>query len=535
MMKIREWNGKRIIFLGDTVTFNAAYCNFVEAYIVRNFLTECNGEFINLGLSRETVSGLTEENVPFKRPVLSDRLDSILSELKPDFVFFMYGMNDGLYEKLDEARFEAFKTGVLNAVDKINQSGAKLILMTPTPFDPRSFMGELSEEGETGVGPLAPYKYYNQTLRAYADWLKTLENKVFKIVDMFYGAENFMNESYMRNPQYSSGDGIHPNYRIHWGMACEILKVLFNITITKKPGYVDNPSTNEIFLELWRNNKMLSDHWREHFSGNETAMPLDEAMERYSATKETIAELVQSAPKPVEISNYKGYKRYDFNINGRECILVEPKTPKGEGQWIWRTEFFGEFDYADMALLERGYYVAYCRLSDMYGNPYAVKKMEKFRQFLCFKFKLNPRPVLFGFSRGGLYAVNYALKHHYNVSAIYLDAPVLDLKSWPSERYPEEFAQMLDVYKLTKEELAEFKGSPVDNGEKLAETGLPILIVAGDGDSVVPFSENTGVFAEKFRSAGGNINVIVKEGCGHHPHSLEDPEKIVEFVEKYSN
>ena len=538
MLKIRDWNGKRVVFLGDGITASAAYSNFLEAYIVRNFLTECNVEFINVALSAETVSGLSEEKHPFVRPCLLNRIDGILSELKPDFVFFMYGMNEGIFSKFNEERFELFKSGVLKCIEKINGSGAEMVILTPTPFDSRSFMGELSYENEPAEGYLSPYINYNETLREYSKWLVTLSDKVYKVIDIFSMTEEFINSCYDRNPQYSSGDGIHPNYTIHWGIACQILKQIFNITVTKTPSYVDNPSTNEIFLILWKNNKMVSDAWKEHI-GHENAVKaktvsVEEAMDSYAQTKETIGELIQAAPKPLEVSNFKGYKRYDFNINGRECIIIEPKTPKGDGEWIWRTEFFGAFDMADMALLERGYYIGYCRLSDMYGSPYSVKKMEKFRQFVCFKFKLNQRPFLFGFSRGGLYAVNYALKHHYNVSGLYLDAPVLDLKSWPKGKHEGCYRQLLEVYNMTEEELLEYKDNPIDNTEVLAKFGIPVILVAGGADTVVPFSENGEEFARRFRENGGEIEVIVKPDCEHHPHSLEDPSRIVDFVEQHS-
>lgn len=537
MLRIRELNEKRLVFLGDCITYDGGYCNFTEAYIVRNFLTECNAEFINLGVNAETVSGLSEEKHPFKRPCLSDRLDRILEEMKPDYVFFMYGLNDGIYAKFDEGRFEAFKRGVLNAVEKINASGARMILMTPPPFDNRSFMGEMSGESEESSSYFMPYKNYNETLKKYSEWLLTLSDKVYKVIDVFGKTSAYIQERYMANPQYSSGDGIHPNYVIHWLIACGILKSLLNITVTRIPNYVENPSTNEVFLYLRKNGKMLSDSWREYIGhGNiqkDKALPLAKAAEEYVSAKETIAELIQSAPKPVDVSNYYGHRRYDFNINGRECILIEPKTPKGGGEWIWRTEFFGGFDYADRKLLERGYYVGYCRLSDMYGCPYAVKKMEKFRQFLVFKFKLSEKPVLFGFSRGGLYAVNYALKYYYNVSAIYLDAPVIDMRSWPSEKRRKEWLEALDAYGFTDSEMIDFCEKSISNAEKLAGYGVPVLMIAGDADDVVPYCDNGGAFMERFNSVGGCGEVIVKKGCGHHPHSLENPQPIVEFVEKY--
>jgi len=42
------------------------------------------------------------------------------------------------------------------------------------------------------------------------------------------------------------------------------------------------------------------------------------------------------------------------------------------------------------------------------------------------------------------------------------------------------------------------------------------------------------LFSERFEEAGGRITVIVKAGCNHHPHSLEDPAPIQEFLEIFT-
>lgn len=43
----------------------------------------------------------------------------------------------------------------------------------------------------------------------------------------------------------------------------------------------------------------------------------------------------------------------DFKLDGHECILVMPKEVHPGKPWVWRAEFFGAFDYADRALLEK--------------------------------------------------------------------------------------------------------------------------------------------------------------------------------------
>ena len=61
---------------------------------------------------------------------------------------------------------------------------------------------------------------------------------------------------------------------------------------------------------------------------------------------------------------------------------------------------------------------------------------------------------------------------------------------------------------------------------------IPIIAVCGDADQVVPFAENTGVLEKRYRELGQTIEVIMKPGADHHPHSLTDPTPIVDFLTK---
>ena len=130
------------------------------------------------------------------------------------------------------------------------------------------------------------------------------------------------------------------------------------------------------------------------------------------------------------------------------------------------------------------------------------------------------------------------------VACIYADAPVCDFKSWPggklkglgkgagSER---EWQKMLLAFGFKSDaEAIAFKGNPVDNLKPLADAKVPLLHVYGDADDVVPWEENTGVIAERYRKLGGSITLIGKPGIGHHPHGLTDPSPIVEFIVEHS-
>ncbi|MEM0898058.1 MAG: hypothetical protein AAGJ79_14370, partial [Verrucomicrobiota bacterium] len=84
---------ERVVFLGDSITHNGGYVAYVEA-VIRLTGMEKKFELINMGLGSETASGLSEEDHPFPRPCVLERLDRVLKTMKPDTIVVCYGMND---------------------------------------------------------------------------------------------------------------------------------------------------------------------------------------------------------------------------------------------------------------------------------------------------------------------------------------------------------------------------------------------------------------------------------------------------------
>ena len=135
------------------------------------------------------------------------------------------------------------------------------------------------------------------------------------------------------------------------------------------------------------------------------------------------------------MSQWSGYERLDFEVDGRTALLVRPKAPAPGTPWIWRTEFFGHEPQGYIALLSRGFHVAYVDVQNMYGAPVAMKHMDQFYAYVTHAHGLSPKPVLEGFSRGGLFAFNWAALHPDRVAGLYVDAPVCDFKSWPGGKH----------------------------------------------------------------------------------------------------
>ena len=210
-----------------------------------------------------------------------------------------------------------------------------------------------------------------------------------------------------------------------------------------------------------------------------------------------------------------------------EATVIIPDCPNGK--WIWKTEFLYAFDLAETELCKRGYTRVYFSAKNRYGSPSVVRLMHAFHLFVTEKYGLEKKAVLFGFSRGGLYAFNYALSYPEYVDKVYLDAPVLDMKSWPPANSKER-EQVYAEFCLTESTLALYRENPVDNLSEFFCHGIPLMLVAGDADELVPLLENGQILLDYAESHGHKVTSIIKSGCGHHPHSLEDVAPIIDFV-----
>lgn len=250
---------------------------------------------------------------------------------------------------------------------------------------------------------------------------------------------------------------------------------------------------------------------------------------------ETMDVLKSQKIKALGAENFYGYDLVNFELNTVACKLVRPKKITPGKPWVLRARFWGHEPQTDIALLERGFHIAYCDVADLFGGPEAVRRWDGFYKLMTAG-GLSKKVVLEGMSRGGLIVYNWAERNPEKVVAVYADAPVLDGKSWPGglgngKGSKAEWEKFKKAYGLkTEKDVADFKGNPIHKINSIAKGGYPMLHVCGAADEVVPIMENTKPFEEGIRAQGGSIEVIYKEGVGHHPHSLENPTPIVDFI-----
>ena len=238
---------------------------------------------------------------------------------------------------------------------------------------------------------------------------------------------------------------------------------------------------------------------------------------------------------PGRVSDWLGFRRHDFTVNGIPCVLVAPNVPPDPARrWLWRVRFFGAFPSADLALLKLGWHVANIDIAELYGSPESNRRCDTLHAFLA-ALGFCRKCALAGFSRGGLDAYLWAARNPGKVACLYLDNAVCDFKSWPGGRGkspgdPESWRRCLAAWGFTEEQALAFRGNPVDTLEPLAAAGIPVLHVCAEADDAVPPAENTDRVERRYRELGGDIRVIRKPGAGHHPHGLPDPQPIIDFI-----
>lgn len=251
-----------------------------------------------------------------------------------------------------------------------------------------------------------------------------------------------------------------------------------------------------------------------------------------------------SEPKPFpgNISQWNGLARHDFRVDGANVIVVAPAKPLAGRPWVWRGEFFGAFPNADIELVKGGWHLAYINVPNLFGSPRAVARWGKFHEVLVKEHGLHPRPGLIGLSRGALYCMAWAAAYPDKTLAVYLDNGVCDFKSWPGGKVKglgagqgslTEWQNVLTAFGFKNDEEAiAYKGNPVDALAPLARRKIPLLLVYGDSDKVVPHTENSSIVYDRYRSLGGPVERIIKPGGDHHPHGLPDPRPVAAFFER---
>ena len=178
----------------------------------------------------------------------------------------------------------------------------------------------------------------------------------------------------------------------------------------------------------------------------------------------------------------------------RRCVVIVPRTPALGNPWSWRGCYWDHQPQTEVELLRRGFHVAYISAN---ATLKPGKTWDAWYAFLTEKHGLSRKPAFVGMSRGGEYAYTWATANPGKVSCIYADNPGVN---------PDVLKKLGD----------------------LAAADVPILHVCGSIDPLL--GRVSSAIETIYQQSGGRISVMIKEGAGHHPHSLRDARPIADFI-----
>ncbi len=243
--------------------------------------------------------------------------------------------------------------------------------------------------------------------------------------------------------------------------------------------------------------------------------------------------------KSYEISTIFGFECINFKFENKNARIILPNTEKN-GRWVIKTEYADAFMDTEIELLNRGYCCAFIENDSRWGVKADIERKQRFIEFIIKEYNLNNKCALVGMSCGGLMAIKQAVYKSDNICCLYLDAPVLNYMSCPcgfgvgealgGGAFIGEILNDLNMKSIS--ELLIYRDAPMHNIEKLIETKIPIILVAGDSDKVVPYCENGIMLSNEYKNTDIPFYVYIKEGCDHHPHGHTDVKVTADFIDK---
>jgi len=282
---------RRVLFLGDSITYAGHYVAMLDARL-RIEHPDRQLELLNLGLPSETCTGLSEPDHPFPRPDVHERLSRALKQWKPDVVVACYGMNDGIYYPFDRQRFAAYQAGIGRLITAVKATGAKLVLMTPPPFDPLPLKqkGKLRPAGAEKYAWFAIYEDYDDVVGRYAEWVMQQGDRVDLLIDLRAPVLQYVAGRRRDDPEFCmSPDGVHLNREGHRILAAAILKAW---------GYSDSIPQNKTLLGLVEQREvLLRDAWLTRVGhkrpGVKAGLPWDKARSQAAELEQKIQALIR--------------------------------------------------------------------------------------------------------------------------------------------------------------------------------------------------------------------------------------------------
>ncbi|MDQ8180613.1 SGNH/GDSL hydrolase family protein [Pelagicoccus sp. SDUM812005] len=209
-------DGDRFVFLGDSITHQCLYTQYVETYFYTRY-PERRIHFRNAGVSGDVASDALL------------RFDEDVADFEPDYVSVLLGMNDGRYRHFEHEVFARYEQGMEALLGRIG-TRAEAIPMGPSYFDTRAV--RMSEQAARWVKTREAMRdYYPSVLAFYSEWLaEQAQLAGVNFVDMATPMRRLSFEQRRVDPSFTfAKDAVHPEPKGHVVMAAAMLADAFQI------------------------------------------------------------------------------------------------------------------------------------------------------------------------------------------------------------------------------------------------------------------------------------------------------------------
>jgi pimeloyl-ACP methyl ester carboxylesterase len=237
-------------------------------------------------------------------------------------------------------------------------------------------------------------------------------------------------------------------------------------------------------------------------------------------------------PAPAKILPVPGEA---FIVDGRPAFIIPAKAKarrEGRTPWVWYAPTLRglpdkEEQWLFTRLTEAGIAIAGIDVGESFGSPDGRAGFSALYDELTQRRGFALRPVLLGRSRGGLMTLSWAAENPDKVAAFAGIYPVCNLVSYPG------LAKAAPAYGLTATQLetALAEHNPIDRLAPLARARIPLLMIHGDIDTLVPLEDNSLEVRTRYFALGGQCRVIIARGQGHNRWAgFFQNEEVTDFV-----
>ncbi len=230
-----------------------------------------------------------------------------------------------------------------------------------------------------------------------------------------------------------------------------------------------------------------------------------------------------------------------FEFEEKVALLVFPdKNVKPLGKIVFKTLYWGSFPDVEINLAKRGYHVACIQTLNRFGVDEDCHRKARYIKFLAKEYGLSEKCALVGMSLGGAHAVRFAGFYPELVSCIWLDAPVLNLHSYPGKFGNAECEgvwekEFVNAYPGVKRyQLHNMDIHPINKADILVENKIPVLLSWGTEDCSVNFNENGRLLIEAYKDTG-LLKALPVGLRGHHPHGkIDNNAEIIDWIAEHA-